>query len=57
MLAVDNGTLVRKPVGAVRTWSRGELVEVKGLEAGMTIVSAPLPGLKAGQQVKVIETR
>ncbi len=57
VLAVDNGTLVRKPVGAVRTWSRGELVEVKGLEAGMTIVSAPLPGLKAGQQVKVIETR
>jgi multidrug efflux pump subunit AcrA (membrane-fusion protein) len=57
VLAVDNGTLVRKPVGAVRTWARGELVEVKGLEAGMTIVSAPLPGLKAGQQVKVIETR
>ena len=57
VLAVDNGALVRKPVGAVRTWSRGELVEVKGLEAGMRIVSAPLPGLKAGQQVKVIETR
>jgi multidrug efflux system membrane fusion protein len=57
VLAVDNGVLVRKPVGAVRTWSRGELVEVKGLESGMTVVSAPLPGLKAGQQVKVIETR
>jgi RND family efflux transporter MFP subunit len=57
VLAVENGTLVRKPVGAVRTWSRGELVEVKGLEAGMTVVSAPLPGLKAGQPVKVLETR
>ena len=56
VLAVDNGLLVRKPVGAVRTWSRGELVEVKGLEAGQRIVSAPLPGLKAGQRVKVIET-
>jgi hypothetical protein len=56
VLAVENGQLVRKPVGAVRTWSRGELVEVKGLEAGQRIVSAPLPGLKAGQRVKVIET-
>ncbi len=57
VLAVENGMLVRKPVGAVRTWSRGELVEVKGLEAGMTIVSAPLPGLEAGQSVKIIEAR
>jgi multidrug efflux system membrane fusion protein len=57
VLAVENGVLVRKPVGAVRTWSRGELVEVKGLESGMTIVSAPLPGLRAGQAVKVLEAR
>jgi RND family efflux transporter MFP subunit len=57
VLAVEGELLVRKPVGAVRTWSRGELVEVKGLEAGMTVVSAPLPGLKAGQRVKIIETR
>ncbi len=57
VLVVENGTLVRKPVGAVRTWSRGELVEVKGLESGMTVVSAPLPGLHAGQKVKIVETR
>jgi RND family efflux transporter MFP subunit len=57
VLAVENGVLVRKPVGAVRTWSRGELVEVKGLESGMTVVSAPLPGLQAGQPVKIVETR
>ena len=57
VLAVENGVLVKKPVGAVRTWSRGELVEVKGLESGMTIVSAPLPGLKAGQPVKVLGAR
>lgn len=57
VLAVENGMTVKKPVGAVRTWSRGELVEVKGLESGMTIVSAPLPGLKAGQAVKVLEAR
>ncbi|MDP3243886.1 MAG: efflux RND transporter periplasmic adaptor subunit, partial [Reyranella sp.] len=55
VLIVENGTLVRKPVGAVRTWSRGELVEVKGLESGMTVVSAPLPGLHAGQKVKILE--
>lgn len=57
VLAIDNDVLVRKPVGAVRTWSRGELVEVKGLEAGMTIVAAALPGLKAGQAVKLVEAR
>jgi len=57
VLAVENNTLVKKPVGAVRTWSRGELVEVKGLESGMTVVAAPLPGLKAGQAVKVLEAR
>jgi RND family efflux transporter MFP subunit len=57
VLAVENDILVRKPVGAVRTWSRGELVEVKGLESGMTVVSAPLPGLKAGQRVKILQAR
>jgi RND family efflux transporter MFP subunit len=57
VLAVENGVLVKKPVGAVRTWSRGELVEVKGLESGLTIVSAPLPGLKAGRAAKVLEAR
>jgi RND family efflux transporter MFP subunit len=57
VLAVENATLVRKPVGVVRTWSRGELAEVKGLEAGITVVAAPLPGLTAGQAVKIVETR
>lgn len=57
VLVIENGVLVRKPVGAVRTWSRGELVEVKGLDSGMTVVSAPLPGLRAGQKVKLIENR
>ena len=57
VLAVESGVLVRKPVGAVRIWSRGELVEVKGRDAGIRIVAAPLPGLKAGQSVKVIESK
>ena len=46
-----------KSRSAPRTWSRGDLVEVKGLESGMTIVSAPLPGLKACEPVKVLEAR
>ena len=57
VLAVENGLLVRKPVGVVRTWSRGELAEVKGLDAGMVVVAAPLPGLMAGQAVKLIQSR
>ncbi len=57
VLAIENDTLVRKPVGAIRTWSRGELVEIRGLAEGMQIVAAPLPGLKAGQKVKILETR
>lgn len=57
VLSVENGVLTRRPIGAVRTWSRGELIEVKGLEAGMTIVSAPLPGLQAGQTVNLVESR
>ena len=57
VLVVENGVLVRKPVTAVRSWSRGELIEVKGLDAGMTIVAAALPGLKPGQAVKVLEPR
>ena len=57
VLVVENDVLVRKPVGAVRTWSRGELVELKGLESGLVVVSAPLPGLHAGQRVKLAETR
>jgi RND family efflux transporter MFP subunit len=57
VLAVDNGVLVRKPVTVSRTWLRGELAEVKGLEVGTTIVAAALPGLKAGRAVTVTEIR
>ena len=57
VLAVENDRLVRKPVGVVRTWSRGELAEVKGLESGMTVIAAPLPGLRAGQPVKLLQAR
>ena len=57
VLEVKDDTLVRRPVATIRTWARGELVEAKGLEAGLRVVSAPLPGLKAGQKVKIVEQR
>jgi multidrug efflux pump subunit AcrA (membrane-fusion protein) len=57
VLAVEGDELVRRPIATIRVWSRGELVEAKGLEGGLRVVSAPLPGLKAGQKVKVIEQR
>ena len=54
VLAVEARRLIRKPVGAVAPGIAASWVEVKGLESGLRIVSAPLPGLKAGQRVKVI---
>jgi RND family efflux transporter MFP subunit len=57
VLVVQNDELVRRPIGVVRTWLRGELVEAKGLEAGLLVVAAPLPGLKPGQKVKLVEHR
>lgn len=57
VLALENGFLVRKPVTALRSWSRGELMEVGGLEAGMMVVAAALKGLEPGQAVKVLELR
>jgi RND family efflux transporter MFP subunit len=57
VLAVEGDELVRRPIATIRVWSRGELVEAKGLEGGLRVVSAPLPGLKAGQKVKIIEQR
>lgn len=57
VLALEKGLLVRKPVVAQRSWSRGEVIEIDGLETGMTVVAAALKGLKPGQAVKVMELR
>jgi hypothetical protein len=40
-------------VVAGRRWSRGDFVQVTGLDAGERIVVAPLPGLRPGQAVTV----
>lgn len=55
VLAIEDDALVRKPVTAVRSWSRGELIEVAGLAAGSKIVAAPLKGLKPDQSVKLLD--
>jgi RND family efflux transporter MFP subunit len=53
VLAIRDGHLVRLPVVAGRRWSRGDFVQVTGLDAGERIVVAPLPGLRPGQAVTV----
>lgn len=56
VLVVDNGRLERRGVSVVRTWARGDMVQVTGLPPGLTVVTAPLPGLKAGHTVTVTAT-
>jgi len=53
VLAIRDGRLVRQPVTQGRRWSRGDFIEVTGIDAGERIIVAPLPGLKPGQAVTV----
>lgn len=53
VLAIRDGRLARQKVTAGRHWSRGDFVEVTGLDVGERVIMAPLPGLKPGQAVKV----
>lgn len=53
-LVIVNDTLERRPLREVNKWSRGELVQVEGLNGDELIISAPLPGLTPGRTVKVI---
>lgn len=55
VLKLDNGTLARQPVTRGTTWDRGATVEVDGLAAGDTIVTAPLTELSAGETYEQIE--
>ncbi|KQN74857.1 efflux RND transporter periplasmic adaptor subunit [Devosia sp. BK] len=55
VLKLDNGTLARQAVTRGTTWDRGATVEVEGLTAGDTIVTAPLTELSAGEAYEQIE--
>jgi multidrug efflux system membrane fusion protein len=45
--------LVRRAVQPVAEWERGSLIQVSGLSPGAVVVSAVLPGLQAGQSVRL----
>lgn len=57
VLTLNNGELVRTAVDTGELWNGGELIEVTaGLAPGTQYISAPLPELKAGDQVRLMET-
>lgn len=56
LVLAGDGRLERRGVTVVRPWARGDTVQVDGLAPGLTVVTAPLPGLKAGHAVTVAAT-
>ncbi|WP_448205566.1 efflux RND transporter periplasmic adaptor subunit [Azospirillum sp. sgz302134] len=53
VLVVAGDRVERRKVQTLGTWSRGDLVQVDGLDEGDLVVTAPLPGLTAGRAVKL----
>lgn len=54
VLVVAGDRIERRKVERRGLWSRGDLVQVDGLQEGDVVVTAPLPGLAAGRAVKVV---
>ncbi len=55
LLQIADGRLLRRPVETEADWA-GRLVRiVSGVEAGQTVVTAPLPSLKDGDAVEIVE--
>ena len=54
VLVVAGDRIERRKVEKRGLWSRGDLVQVDGLQEGDVVVTAPLPGLAAGRAVKVV---
>ena len=57
VLAVENDVLVRKPVGAVRTWSRASSSRSRGSTPAWSSSPHPCPGSRPDSAVKIVETR
>lgn len=54
VLRLENDHLVRQPVTVAEKWDSGARLEIaSGLSVGDTLISAPLPGLKAGDRIAV----
>lgn len=57
VLFLNNGELERTSVDTGELWNGGELIEITaGLNAGVQYIAAPLPELKAGDRVQLMET-
>ncbi|MFY0664413.1 MAG: efflux RND transporter periplasmic adaptor subunit [Natronospirillum sp.] len=55
VLRLEADQLVRQPITVAGTWYSGTRLEItSGLSAGDTLVSAPLPELKAGDRISVV---
>lgn len=56
VLAIANGIAERRVVTVAREWNRGRLVEISGgLAAGDIIVASPIPELRPGTPVELLE--
>lgn len=57
LLVLNNDELVRSAVTTGELWNGGDRVEIlSGLNAGVQYIAAPLPDLKAGDRVRLMET-
>ncbi|WP_108124185.1 efflux RND transporter periplasmic adaptor subunit [Saccharospirillum mangrovi] len=57
VLTIDNGELVRTAVETGALWENGARLEItSGLYQGVSYIAAPLPELKAGDRVRLMET-
>jgi RND family efflux transporter MFP subunit len=56
VIVVTDGMTMRRAVEVVRTWDGGTIVEIaSGLEPGEVVVAEPLPELKPGMQIELVE--
>ncbi len=55
LLQIADGRLVRRPVETGGDWSGGLIRILRGVEAGQTVVTAPLPSLNDGDAVQIVE--
>lgn len=55
VLALGDGTVLRRQVGVGAQWNGGKAVEVSGLEIGELVLNLPLTRLMAGDRYTLIE--